>query len=89
MAFHVAGELGSADIEPVPQAQFTPLPEALCLVVSRLNRDSQPATLGAVRDGLWGVYRGIKQPSEEIVYETLESLLKEHKLYHTGDCSKI
>ena len=93
------GELSGLDFDPIPQAQFTPLPEALCQIISDLTRSapSSPtqdqgqmrglkvgASLDAVLDKLQESYKGIQQPSEQIVYETLGSLMKERKVYHTG-----
>ena len=72
----------------VQQAQFTPLPEALCLIIRELNHAHVPATLDNVQERLHERYRGMQRPSEEIVYETLGSLLKERKIYHTGNSCK-
>ena len=68
-----------------PQTQFTPLPEALCLIISGLCREGHPADLDGIREGLAKKYEGIQQPSEHIIYETLDCLLKERKIYHTGN----
>lgn len=80
-----SGEVNGLSMELLPQTQFTPLPEALCLIVSELTSNNNGmASLDKVLDRLRDTYYGIQQPSEQIVYETLGSLIKERKLYHTG-----
>lgn len=68
----------------IQQTQFTPLPEALCVVIHELNVEELPATLDSVQERLHDRYKGMQSPPEEIVYETLGSLMKERKIYHTG-----
>jgi hypothetical protein len=87
-------------MEPIPQAHFTPLSEALCQIISDITRSSTQetdllrrlhvgASLDSILDRLQDSYRGLQQPSEHIVYETLGNLMKDRKIYHTGrqkDC---
>ena len=72
----------------VQQTQFTPLPEALCVVIHELNSELLAATLDSVQERLADRYRGMQPPPEEIVYETLGSLMKERKIYHTGSAGE-
>ena len=70
----------------VAQAQFTPLPEALCMIISDINKGGNiPATFEEILKHLKKKYKNVHQPSEEIVYEALGNLLKERKIYHTGN----
>ena len=71
-------------MSPLTQTTFTPLPEALCLIVRELNVQNVPATLDVVHRRLGDLFRGVHQPSESLVYEALGGLINEHKLFHTG-----
>jgi hypothetical protein len=70
---------------PVPQTQFTPLPEALCIIISDLTKSQPAASFDAILDHMKDRYRGLQQPKEQITYETLGSLIKDRKIYHTGE----
>ena len=70
---------------PCPQTQFTPLPEALCLIIHELRRSNMAATLGSIESRLREHYRGMQTPHEQVIYEALDSLLQERKIYHTGE----
>ena len=73
----------------IPQTQFTPLPEVLCLVISQLNRatSSRFASLEAILQELAHLYHGMQQPSEQLVYQALGSLCSEGNVYHTGNAA--
>ena len=75
----------------IPQTQFTPLPEVLCLVISQLTRESGTrgaASLEAILQELAHRYHGMQQPSEHLVYQALGSLCSEGNVYHTGSVYK-
>ena len=80
----VSGDLESLEPQPIQQAQFTPLPEALCMTVTDLNRAHTPATFDVIQRVLTYTYRRVHAPSEEIIYETLGSLIREHKIIYSG-----
>ena len=80
------GEVHGLSMEVLAQTQFTPLPEALCLIISELTTNTgSMASLDNILDHLRSNYYGMQQPSEHIVYETLGSLIRERKLFHTGE----
>ena len=80
----VSGDLESLESQPIHQAQFTPLPEALCMTITDLNRSHTPATFDVIHRVLTYTYRRVHAPSEEIIYETLGSLIREHKIIYSG-----
>ena len=82
--FIVLGNLCNLKIEPIVQAQFTPLPEALCMIISDINKAGCLATFDIILQGLKLTHKGVHQPPEEMVYEGLANLVKERKIYHTG-----
>lgn len=59
---YYVGDIGGIEMQEVPQTQFIPLPEALCLVISSLNRAAQPATLEAITESLREQYNGMNVP---------------------------
>ena len=69
---------------PIAQSQFTPLPEALCITISDLTKNNEDASFDAIMEELKNRYKGLQQPTEQITYQTLGSLIKERKIYHTG-----
>uniref|UniRef100_T1IUP5 Winged helix Storkhead-box1 domain-containing protein n=1 Tax=Strigamia maritima TaxID=126957 RepID=T1IUP5_STRMM len=79
------GDVGGLDIQVISQTQFTPLPEALCLVVSELNHLEDTASLQMICAQLHERFNDMIIPNEDIIYSTLGKLIKERKIYHTGD----
>lgn len=51
-------------MQEVPQTQFIPLPEVLCLIVSNLNRLGEPATLTKIVSSLTDEYDGMCIPKQ-------------------------
>ncbi|CAH1793868.1 unnamed protein product [Owenia fusiformis] len=78
------GEITGLEMTPVQQTQYIPLPDALCLIVTALNDAHILATLEVIRERLQRAYKGINSPSEQVVYDTLSTLISEKKLYHNG-----
>lgn len=60
----IVGDVGGIEMQEVPQTQFIPLPEVLCLIVSGLNRVGQPATLISIIETLQEEYTGMTIPKE-------------------------
>ena len=81
---YIAGEICGLEQTVIPQTQFSPLPEVLCLMVSELEDRKCSTTFDALLDALKLRYKGMHQPGEQIVYESLGALVQEGKLYHTG-----
>ena len=77
-------ELASLKLEQVKQAHFTPLPEALCMIIADINKVGCLATFDMILEALSLTHKDVAQPPEEIVYEALSLLMKERKIYHTG-----
>lgn len=56
-------------MQEVPQTQFIPLPEVLCLIISGLNRLGQPATLSSIIENLQEEYSGMTIPKQVLINE--------------------
>ncbi|GIX91441.1 storkhead-box protein 1 [Caerostris darwini] len=77
------------DLDPVTmslvaQTQFAPLPEALCKVVYDLTSEGVIASMQIISKRLKTTFPELTVPSDDILYKTLGTLIKERKLYHTG-----
>ncbi|KAF8797230.1 Storkhead-box protein 1 like protein [Argiope bruennichi] len=79
------GDIGVVEMVPVSQTQFAPLSEALCKVVADLNGDGVQASTSTIRVKLEENFPEMQVPAEDILYKTLGGLIKERKLYHTGN----
>ncbi|XP_056643810.1 uncharacterized protein LOC130449812 [Diorhabda sublineata] len=77
-------DIEESTITPVPQTQWTPLPEAVCSVVLRLSSQGRPAGLETIRESLIMAFPHVSPPSEQALYDTLVQLTKEKKLYNTS-----
>jgi hypothetical protein len=71
-------------MQEVPQNHFIPLPEILCLIILDLNNKQILATVDIIQAQLKKCYQGTQLPSNQLVYETLHSLIQERKIFHTG-----
>ena len=79
-----SGEVFGMDMQVVSQTQFTPLPDAMCVIISELNSDNIPANLPSIESKLKRLYHGIQPPAQEIVFETLDTLIQQRKIFYTG-----
>jgi hypothetical protein len=75
-----AGDVEDCLVQPLPQGQFTPLPEALCWVILDLTSSGQAAVLERIRSALQVAFPDIQRPSQEIVYDALAKLTTERKV---------
>ena len=73
------------DMLPVLQTQFAPLSEALCKVVADLNSDRVQATTESIRSRLEESFPEMQVPCGDILHKTLGGLIRERKIYHTGN----
>jgi len=80
----IAGDVSGIEMQVIPQTQFIPLPEALCLLIMDLNTSRIVATLETVCDRLRECYQGTQLPGNQLVYDTLGQLIRERKVFHNG-----
>ncbi|XP_064611920.1 uncharacterized protein LOC135475891 isoform X2 [Liolophura sinensis] len=79
------GDVGGIQMQVVPQTQFIPLPESLCLIIMDLNNNRIIATLDLIRERLAHCYGPDMQlPNDQLIYDTLGQLIRERKVFHTG-----
>lgn len=76
----VTGDVEDCVIQPIPQGQFTPLPEALCWVILDLTSSGQAAVLDNIRDALHVAFPDMQTPTKEMVYDTLAKLMSDRKV---------
>lgn len=82
----IVGDVGGIQMQVVPQTQFIPLPESLCLIIMDLNNNRIIATLDLIRERLAHCYGPDMQlPNDQLIYDTLGQLIRERKVFHTGE----
>ncbi|XP_050422129.1 storkhead-box protein 1 [Adelges cooleyi] len=78
------GDVEDCVVEDLNQGQFTPLSEALCLVILELTSANQNATIDTIRSALRMFFSNIQPPSEQIIYDAMVSLMTDNKVYQTS-----
>ncbi|PVD37895.1 hypothetical protein C0Q70_00497 [Pomacea canaliculata] len=81
----VAGDVNGIEMQVIPQTQFIPLPDSLCLIIAELNNAGHPATLESIRSRLQRWYHNTSLPSQQLIYDTLGTLIRERKVFHNGE----
>ncbi|XP_022238675.1 storkhead-box protein 1-like isoform X2 [Limulus polyphemus] len=78
------GDVPCVEMDAVSQVQFAPLGEALCNVIFELNAKQVNATLEVISERLQINFPEMVIPQDEVLYKTLGSLIRDRKLYHSG-----
>ncbi|XP_014738765.1 PREDICTED: storkhead-box protein 1 [Sturnus vulgaris] len=74
-----------AVMNALSQSYSVPLAEGICQTISDMNADHVMVTQETLTEQLVKNYPGIAVPSHNILYNILGTLIKERKIYHTGE----
>ncbi|KFV55917.1 Storkhead-box protein 1, partial [Gavia stellata] len=72
-------------MNPLSQSHSISLAEGICRTISDMNADHVMVTQETLTEQLVKNYPGIAVPSRNILYNILGTLIKERKIYHTGE----
>uniref|UniRef100_A0A8B9R1D3 Storkhead box 1 n=1 Tax=Anas platyrhynchos TaxID=8839 RepID=A0A8B9R1D3_ANAPL len=84
-SFWTPGDVLPVLMNPCSLPQSLPLAEEICRAISDMNADQMLVTQKTLVEQLVKSYPGIAVPSHQILYNILGALIKERKIYHTGE----
>uniref|UniRef100_A0A8C3BTV8 Storkhead box 1 n=1 Tax=Cairina moschata TaxID=8855 RepID=A0A8C3BTV8_CAIMO len=85
MCAQTSGDVLPVLMNPCSLPQSLPLAEEICRAISAMNADQMLVTQKTLVEQLVKSYPGIAVPSHQILYNILGALIKERKIYHTGE----
>ncbi|XP_010123702.1 PREDICTED: storkhead-box protein 1 [Chlamydotis macqueenii] len=80
-----SGDVTPVLMNPLSQSHSISLAEGICRTISDMNADHVMVTQETLMEQLVKNYPGIAVPSHNILYNILGALIKERKIYHTGE----
>ncbi|XP_077039643.1 storkhead-box protein 1 isoform X1 [Agelaius phoeniceus] len=72
-------------MNPLCQPGSVPLARGICWTISDMNADQVVVTQETLMEQLKKNFPGIAVPSHNVLYNILGTLIKERKIYHTGE----
>ncbi|OXB63877.1 hypothetical protein ASZ78_004172 [Callipepla squamata] len=85
MHAQTSGGMLPAPMNSCSLPQSVPLAEGICSTISDMNANQTVVTQKTLVEQLVRRYPGIAVPSQKILYDILGTLIKERKIYHTGE----
>ncbi|CAL8114044.1 unnamed protein product [Orchesella dallaii] len=78
------GEIEELIADPIAKSHFVPLSDSLCWAIHELTSSGQEAFVDDIFLSLASAFPGMALPRKELIYQTLEKLTRERKIYQTA-----